>query len=745
MPEHASLISRGYFPTRESRNSHPLGFAGVQFCPGHCFRVAIDHLEIYKIFFPEAHARLISHRVGDLDSKCVNTIRVLAADVVQQSQSGHPGAPMGCAPMAHCLWSKTMNYNPTNPKWFNRDRFVLSNGHACVLQYSMLHLTGYDLPMSELKRFRQIDSLTPGHPENYLTPGIEVSTGPLGQGICNAVGLAVAESHLAANFNEEGFNVIDSYTYVICGDGCLQEGVSSEASSLAGHLGLGKLIVLYDDNQITIDGSTDLSFTEDVLKRYESYGWSTSTVDDANDLTAMQAAIDAAKAVTDKPSIIKIKTIIGFGSQKQGTHGVHGAPLGAEDTISVKKAFGFNPEEHFVVPDDVKEFYGKAKADGAAKEAAWDAMMTKYKGKFPKKHAELVRRIAGKFPAGWKDAMPTYTTKDAANGTRAFSGQCLNAVADKFPELVGGSADLTPSNVTTLKKNGSDYQAATPAGRYMRFGVREHGMAAIANGMFAFGGVRPFVATFLNFITYAWGAVRLSALSNFGVLYIMTHDSIGLGEDGPTHQPVEVLELCRATPNMNLFRPADGNETAGTYIQAMEHTTTPSVMCYCRQKVPQLEGTSADKVAMGAYVLGGTNGKKPDIILAGSGSEVKFCVDVAKALTAEGKTVSVVSMPCWELFDKQSQAYKLEVFPDGVPVMSIEAMGTQGWQKYAHAPFGMERFGASAPLKDVMELFGFTVENLTKQAKVVLDFYKDKAAPSLMIRPDLSLTADHHH
>eukprot|EP00903_Cladosiphon_okamuranus_P006639 g6483.t1 len=676
----------------------------------------------------------------DVETKAINTVRVLAADMVQKAMSGHPGAPMGCAPMAHVLFTKFMNFSASNPGWWARDRFVLSNGHACALQYIMLHLCGYDITMDDLKSFRQLDSMTPGHPENFVTPGIEVSTGPLGQGISNAVGMAIAERHLAATFNKPDSKIVDNFTYVICGDGCLQEGVAAEACSLGGHLGLGRLIVLYDDNSITIDGDTAISFTEDVVTRFEAYGWHTQVVADGTNTSAIMEAIENAKKETGKPSIIKTKTVIGHGSQKQGEETTHGAPLGTDDVAHVKKLFGFNPSESFVVPSEVADLYKTVQAQGEKKEKDFNALFATYEAKYPELAAEFKRRMSGQLPAGWKDQLPKFTPADKAQGSRKFSAMCIKAIADSVPEFMGGSADLTGSNNTNFKSG--VFQKDAYDGRQMRFGVREHGMSSVLNGMFAYGGLRPFGATFLNFITYGWGGVRLSALSQFGVIYVMTHDSIGLGEDGPTHQPVEVMELMRATPNMMAFRPADGNETTGAYICAMESPSTPSVMALSRQNCAHLEGSSADMVAKGAYTLCEHGpGGAPDLIIAATGSEVQICVDVAKALGAKGTRTRVVSMPCWSLFEDQSEAYQLEVFPEGSPVMSVEAAGTQGWQRWAHAPFGLARFGVSAPAKAAFEKFGFTVENLTKQGLKVAEFYKaNGGAQSLVKRVDLSLT-----
>ncbi len=688
-------------------------------------------------------------RSSDGASSASKKHRVCVDTTLEKAKSGHPGAPMGCAPIAHVLFGEVMNFSPNNHKWHNRDRFVLSNGHACALLYSMLHLTGYPLSIDDLKQFRQLGSITPGHPENFVTPGVEVSTGPLGQGLSNAVGMAMAERHMAATFNQPGYDVVDHTTFVICGDGCLQEGVTAEASSLAGHLGLGKLIVCYDDNNITIDGSTDLSFTEDVGKRYESYGWQVLTVTDCNDMSAMRSAIAAGKAEENKPTLIKIKTVIGHGSSKEGTHGVHGAPLGAADLKSTKEKFGFNGDESFTVSPDVLDYYRSAGKHGETAEQAWNAMMSKYATEHPALAAQYERRHSGALPSGWKDSLPTFSVDEPkALATRQTSQKVLNACAAQLPELFGGSADLTPSNLTALTCSG-DFQSSTPGGRYIRFGVREHAMAAISNGIFAHGGCRPFCATFLQFIGYALGSVRLSALSKFGVLYIMTHDSIGLGEDGPTHQPVEMLESLRATPNLFTMRPCDGNETTGAYICAMEHSETPTVMSLSRQGCPTQEGSDAAKVAFGAYILQehkGANAIKLSLILASTGSEMDITSKTAAALVANNDHlwIRVVSMPCWELFEAQSFDYQHSVFPDNIPVMSIEASASHGWQKYAHAPYGMDSFGISAPGGKAAEHFGFTVSNLTERANEVIAFYSGKHFDSLVNRPKFTVGKSLH-
>lgn len=671
---------------------------------------------------------------------CINTIRMLSADQPTAGNSGHPGAPMGCAPMAHVLFGKTMKFNPKNPKWSNRDRFVLSNGHACALQYSMLHLSGYDVSIDDLKSFRKFGSKCPGHPENFCTPGVEVSTGPLGQGISNAVGLAIAEKHLAAEFNRDGLNIVDHYTFVICGDGCLQEGVSSEASSLAGHLGLGKLIVLYDDNKITIDGNTELSFTEDVAKRYEAYNWQVLVVEDGNyDHEAINKAVAEAKKTTDKPTLIKIRTTIGLGSKMENTHAVHGAPLKADDMAATKIHFGLKGDESFQVPPQVKEFYDKT-TSGAELEEKWNALFAQYKAAHPELAAEYVRRQEGKLPADWKKNLPKFTPADKGLATRQHSEVVLNACAAALPEMVGGSADLTPSNLTKLTMSG-DFQKDTPIGRYIRFGVREHAMAAISNGIFAHGGLRPFCATFYNFIGYALGAVRVSALSRFGVLYIATHDSIFLGEDGPTHQPIEMNASLRAMPNMYVYRPADGNETVGSYICAVENRTQTSVLTLTRQGLPNLAGSSAEAVAKGAYIVARYNAGEavdsfegqPDLVLLASGSEVSLAIEAA-VLLKEYK-VRIVSVPCRDIFDKQSVEYKKSVIGEGIPVLSVEAASTFGWSDYSHAQFGLDRFGASATIAQLKDVFGFNADTVATEARTLATFYAGRQAPSIFDRP----------
>lgn len=660
-----------------------------------------------------------------LEELCINSIRFLAIDAVEKAKSGHPGLPMGAAPMAYVLWDKFMRFNPKNPHWFNRDRFVLSAGHGCMLQYALLYLTGYDsVTLDDIKQFRQWGSKTPGHPENFETPGVEVTTGPLGQGIANAVGLAMAEAHLAAKFNKPDCTVVDHYTYVILGDGCNMEGVSGEACSLAGHLGLGKLIALYDDNHISIDGSTDISFTEDVAKRFEAYGWHVQHVEDGNtDLEAIAKAIEAAKAVTDKPSLIKVTTTIGYGSpNKQNTAGVHGAALGGDEIKLTRENLGWSYGD-FETPDDALNHMRQAIERGASYQAEWEEALATYRTQYPAEAAELERMLVGNLPDGWADALPTYSPEDKALATRKTSETTLNALAPALPELIGGSADLTHSNLTELKISGS-FQKGAYENRNLRFGVREHGMGAICNGIALHNsGLIPYCATFLVFADYMRAAIRLSALAQAGVIYVMTHDSIGLGEDGPTHQPVETLASLRAIPNLTVIRPADGNETSGAYKVAVASRKAPTLMAFSRQGLPQLEGSSIDAVAKGAYILSDSEGT-PDIILIGTGSEVKLCVEAAAALRGEGTKVRVVSMPSWELFDAQDKAYRESVLPKAVTKrLAVEAAASFGWCKYVGSDgdtVSVDTFGVSAPGGTIMEKFGFTTENVLSRAKALL-------------------------
>jgi transketolase len=658
---------------------------------------------------------------------CINSIRFLAVDAIEKSKSGHPGLPMGAAPMAFVLWDSFMRYNPKNPQWFNRDRFVLSAGHGSMLQYALLYLTGYDsVTIDDIKQFRQWGAKTPGHPENFVTPGVEVTTGPLGQGIANAVGLAVAEAHLAAKFNKPDATIVDHYTYVLLGDGCNMEGISGEAASIAGHWGLGKLIALYDDNHISIDGSTDVAFTEDVSKRFEAYGWHVLHVKDGNtDLAGIAQAIEAAKAVTDKPTMIKVTTTIGYGSpNKQDTAGIHGAALGPEETIATRKNLGWEYDA-FVVPEDALNHARKAVERGAGYESAWNTVYAGYKAKYPQEAAEFDRFISGKLPEGWDQVLPTYTPEDKALPTRKHSENCLNKLGAVLPELIGGSADLTHSNLTELKGAG-DFQKGHFANRNIHFGVREHAMGAICNGMALHNsGLIPYGATFLIFTDYMRAAIRLAALSEAGSIWVMTHDSIGQGEDGPTHQPIETLASLRAIPDLTVIRPADGNETSGGYKVAIEKSkaNASTLLAFTRQNVPNLAGTSIAGVAKGAYTIVDSEGT-PDIILIGTGSEVSLCVSAAEKLTAVGKKVRVVSMPSSTLFDTQDAAYKESILPKAVTKrLSVEAASSFGWHKYIGSEgdtVSIDTFGASAPGGICLEKFGFTVDNVLAKAKALL-------------------------
>ncbi|MGA7933803.1 MAG: transketolase [Kovacikia sp.] len=662
-----------------------------------------------------------------LEELCINSIRFLAVDAVEKAKSGHPGLPMGAAPMAFVLWDKFLRFNPKNPKWFDRDRFVLSAGHGCMLQYALMYLTGYDsVTIDDIKQFRQWESKTPGHPENFETEGVEVTTGPLGQGICNGVGLAIAEAHLAAKYNKSDLKLVDHYTYVILGDGCNMEGVSGEACSLAGHLGLGKLIALYDDNHISIDGSTDVSFTEDVSKRFEAYGWHVQHVADGNtDLEAIQKAIEVAKTVTDKPSLIKVTTIIGYGSpNKQNTADAHGSVLGPDEIQLTRENLGWSYEP-FVVPEDSLSHMRKAVDRGASLEAEWNETWAQYKTKYPTEAAEFERLIGGKLPQGWEKVLPTYTPDDKAIATRKTSEATLNALAKVLPELIGGSADLTHSNNTLLKGFG-DFQKGQYQNRNIRFGVREHGMGAICNGIALHNsGLIPYGATFLVFTDYMRAAIRLSALSRAGVIYVMTHDSIGLGEDGPTHQPVETIAALRAIPNLTVFRPADGNETSGAYKVAVEYANQnrPTLLIFSRQNLPQLAGSSIEAAARGGYILSDSEGT-PDLILISTGSEVPLCAQAADKLRAEGKKVRVVSLPSWEVFEEQSAEYRESVLPKAVKKrLAVEAAVSFGWCRYTGSEgdsISVERFGASAPGGVCLEKFGYTVDNVVARAKALL-------------------------
>ncbi|KPA79316.1 transketolase [Leptomonas pyrrhocoris] len=654
-----------------------------------------------------------------------NCIRCLAADIVQGAKSGHPGTPMGMAPVSTVLWTEIMKYNCADPSWADRDRFVLSNGHACALQYSLLHLAGYDLTIDDLKQFRQEGARTPGHPERFVTAGVEVTTGPLGQGVCNAVGLAMAEAHLAATFNKPGHEIVNHYTYAFCGDGCLMEGVCQEALSLAGHLALEKLIVVYDSNHICIDGSTDLSFTEQNRKKYEAVGFHVIEVPNADtDFDALRKAFAEAKATHGKPKMIIQTSTIGYGSSKQGTEKVHGAPLGDEEIAKLKTKFGRDPSKKYFVEEEVYAAFRKHVEKCVLEQKAWEERVEKYKAAYPAEGAAFVAQLKGELPAGWEAKLPL---NDKSIATRKASENCLAALFPAVPALVGGSADLTPSNLTRpASANLTDFEPGNYAGRYLRFGVREHSMAAIVNGLDAHGGVIPFGATFLNFIGYALGAIRLAALSHHRSIFVATHDSIGLGEDGPTHQPVELVAALRAMPNLLLLRPGDQTETSGAWAVAVANARRPSVVCLSRQNTVPQPGSSIEGVKKGAYKLNDV--ENPQLVIVASGSEVSLAVDAAKALAGEAR-VSAVSMPCQELFDEQSEAYQRSVFPEGVPVVSVEPYVSFGWEKYSHVHIGMPGFGASAPAEALYKRFGITLEHVTDAGRKLMARFPNGNAP----------------
>jgi transketolase len=655
------------------------------------------------------------------DQLAIDTIRTLAMDAVQAANSGHPGMPMGCAPMGHLLFTDVMAHDPARPDWVDRDRFVLSAGHGSMLLYGLLHLTGYDRPtLDDIRNFRQLGSPTAGHPENFHLAGVETTTGPLGQGVTNAVGMALAEARLAAEFNRDGHTIVDHHTYAICSDGDLMEGVASEAASLAGHLRLGKLVMFWDDNQITIDGGTDLAFSEDVLGRFDAYGWHTERVGDGNDVDALRKALDAAQA-DPRPSLIAVRTVIGYGSpNKAGTSASHGAALGDDEVAATKQAYGWPYDEPFTVPDEVRAAMDQRER-GAAASADWDARFAAYRDAFPDLAAEFERRMAGNLPDGWRDALPTLSGGAA---TRKDSGAVINALADVLPELIGGSADLAGSNNTDIADAG-DFSADDRLGRNLRFGVREHAMGAICNGMALHGGFIPYAATFLVFTDYARPAIRLSALMGQKVIWVMTHDSIGLGEDGPTHQPIEHLAALRAIPDLQVLRPADADEVVGAWAAALDHDG-PSVIALTRQNVPALPdkpGGPVAAVADGAYVLRDSDGD-PDVILIGTGSEVQLAVEAADALAADGVAARVVSMPCWESFAARPAAERDAVLPPSVRArVAVEAATSFGWHRWIgdHGRFvGMDTFGASAPAEDLYAHFGITAAAVADAARATM-------------------------
>lgn len=662
-----------------------------------------------------------------LAQQAINAIRTLSIDMIEQANSGHPGLPMGAAPMAYELWADHMNHNPANPEWFNRDRFILSAGHGSALLYSLLHLHGYDLPMEELKNFRQWGSKTPGHPEFGHTPGVEATTGPLGQGIPMAVGMAMAEAHLAATYNREGHKIVDHFTYALCGDGDLMEGVSYEAASMAGHLRLGKLVVLYDSNDISLDGQLNFAFTESVKGRFEAHGWQYLRVEDGTDIDAIGRAIQEAKQDLTRPTMIEVRTIIGHGSpNKAGTSKAHGSPLGAEETKLTKEGYQW-PHDPFHVPDEIRAHFQSVKEKGQQAESAWNQRFEAYKQAHPELAQQFERAIRNELPAGWDKDLPTFQTDAPKMATREASGTALNALAKNLPTLIGGSADLASSNNTNLKELGV-FHAEDYSGRNLWYGVREFAMAAAMNGQSLHGGVRTFGGTFFVFADYLRPAVRLAALMGQPVIYVLTHDSIAVGEDGPTHEPVEHLASLRCMPGLSVIRPADANETVQAYRHAIEQTDKPVAMVLTRQKLPVLQGTAEkarEGIKKGAYVLADpADGAKPQLLLIATGSEVALAVDAQQALAAKGIAARVVSMPSWDLFEQQDQAYKDSVLLPDVPHrLALEMASPFGWERYTGdkgAILGISTFGASAPGDKVIAEYGFTVENVVAQAEKVL-------------------------
>ncbi|RBL88934.1 transketolase [Chitinophaga flava] len=659
-----------------------------------------------------------------IEEKCIDTIRCLAMDAVQKANSGHPGTPMALAPAAFVLWTEHLRFNPQHPGWLNRDRFVLSNGHASMLQYAVLHLTGYDISLDDLKQFRQWGSNTPGHPEYRLTPGIETTTGPLGQGIMTAVGMAMAEAHLAALFNRDDAKIIDHYTYVFCSDGDLMEGASHEAASIAGHQGLGKLICLYDNNHITIEGNTSLTYSDDVAKRFEAYHWHVQDLgDNANDLKAISAAFEAARAVTDKPSMILLRSHIGYGSpHKQDTPEAHGSPLGADEIRLTKAFYGWPEDQDFLVPEDVKAYMGKAVNKGKDTEQAWNALLQEYKTKYPDLYQQLEQFITQKLPAGWDHDVPVYKPEDGPKATREISSAFLNAVASKVPWLIGGSGDLEPSTLTLIKSSGY-FEKGNYANRNIAWGIREHVMCAATSGLQLHGGVRAYAATFFIFTDYARPAIRLACIMELPVIYVMTHDSIGLGEDGTTHQPVEHLASLRAMPHMCVIRPGDANEAAWAWRTAITRTGGPTMLVLTRQKLPIADRSQlapASGLQQGAYILAKENGDMPDIILIATGSEVSLVLEARERLQQEGIDARVVSMPSWELFREQSEDYRQQVLPPAVKArLAVEAGSPEGWEQWLGEKgtmIGISHFGSSAPAKELFKHYGFTVENILDKA-----------------------------
>ena len=676
-----------------------------------------------------------------LDQQCINTLRFLSVDMVQKANSGHPGLPLGAAPMAYTLWTKQLKHYPANPHWPDRDRFVLSAGHGSALLYSLLFATGYELTLDDLRQFRQWGSKAPGHPEYGHTPGVEVTTGPLGQGLANAVGMAIGEAHLAARYNRDGHAVIDHRTWAIVSDGDLMEGIASEAASLAGHLKLGKLVCLYDDNYVTLAAGTDITFSEDRAKRFEAYGWQTLHVADGNDVDAISAALDAARADTARPSLILVRTHIGYGSPEQNSFKAHGSPLGVEDAKKTKQNLGWPLEPDFLVPEPALAHFREALEQGATAEAEWNSRLDAYAKAFPELAQELQGRLRGELPAGWDADIPVFPADARGIATRVASGKVMNALAPKLPALFGGSADLDSSTHTNLKgmgdfnppvspgqdTQGSDSAGWSYAGRNLHFGVREHAMGAIVNGLAVHGGFLPYGSTFLIFSDYMRPAIRLAALMGVHVVHVFTHDSIALGEDGPTHQPVEQLASLRAIPNLTVIRPADANETAVAWKVAATSEKHPVLLALTRQDLPTLDRTryaSADGLRKGAYVLSDATDGKPSLILIASGSEVGLILAAADQLQAKGIAVRCVSMPSWELFDAQPQAYRDQVLPPAVSArLAVELGVSQGWDRYVGARgdmLGIDRFGASAPAEVLLREYGFTVDNVVRRASALL-------------------------
>ena len=663
----------------------------------------------------------------DLDRRCINTIRTLAMDAVQAANSGHPGTPMALAPLAYVLYTRHLRHSPRHPDWPDRDRFVLSAGHASMLLYATLHLAGYDLPLEEIRNFRQWGSRTPGHPEHGLTPGVETTTGPLGQGFANGVGMAIAEAHLAARFNRPGHELVNHWTFAIASDGDLMEGISHEAASLAGHLRLGRLVYLYDDNHITIEGPTDLAFSEDVAQRFTGYGWHVQRVADGNDLAALDAAIRAAKAETARPSLIIVRTHIAWGSpHKQDTAEAHGSPLGAEEIALTKAAYGWPAEPKFLVPDEVRTHFGRCVERGAKLQAEWEGKWAAYQRAFPDVAAEWRAALAGTLPAGWEAALPTFKPEDGSQATRSWSQQVINAIAPVVKTLVGGSADLAPST-NTLIKGGGDLEGGSIGARNMHFGIREHAMGGVLNGMALHGGVRPYGATFMVFSDYMRPSLRLAALMKLAIVVVFTHDSVGLGEDGPTHQPIEQLAALRAIPGMTVIRPADGPETVAAWRAALLNGGGPTLLVLSRQKVPVIDRTRyapADGLLRGAYVLAEAGGGKPGLLLLATGSEVALALAAREILEKEGTPTRVVSMPSLETFARQDAAYRDAVLPPAVRArLAVEAAAAFGWHRWVGSDgdvVSIERFGASAPYERIFQEFGFTAESVAKRARAVL-------------------------